>query len=95
MKAYDPKPIDTSAIKLSDDLLKLTEKLAENAHDNWARLRMSEGWRWGSARDDAGRKHPDLVPYDDLPESEKEYDRNAAMETIKAIMALGYKIERA
>ncbi len=94
MKAYDPKPIDTSAIRLSDDLLELTEKLAENAHDNWAKLRMSEGWTWGSARDDVGRKHPDLVPYDDLPESEKEYDRNVAMETIKAIIASGYKIER-
>ena len=93
MKAYNPEPIDTSAIRLSDDLLELTEKLAENAHDNWARLRMREGWTWGSVRDDADRKHPDLVPYDDLPESEKDYDRNVAMETIKAIVVLGYKIE--
>ena len=93
MKGYDPKPIDTSAIKLSDDLLELTEKLAENAHDNWAKRRMSEGWTWGRQRDDKNKNHPDLVPYGDLTESEKEYDRETAMETIKAIIALGYRIE--
>ena len=93
MKGYDPKPIDTSAIKLSDDLLELTEKLAENAHDNWAKRRMSEGWTWGRQRDDKSKKHPDLIPYEDLTESEKEYDRKTAMETIKAIIALGYRIE--
>jgi hypothetical protein len=95
MSGYRPTPIDTSAIELSEDLLELTEKLAENAHDHWAKLRMSEGWRRGDQRDDAARTHPDLVPYEELPESEKEYDRRSAMETIKAIIALGYRIGRA
>ena len=95
MKTYRPQPIDTSSIDLSGDLLELTEKLAENAHDNWAKLRIKEGWTWGRERDDANKKHPDLVPYGELAESEKEYDRNSAMETLKAITALGYKIERA
>ena len=58
-------------------------------------LRMSEGWTWGNQRDDDAKKHPDLIPYGDLPDSEKEYDRKSAMETLKAIIALGYKIERA
>ncbi len=89
-----PKPIDTSTIQLSDDLLKLTEKLAENAHDNWAKLRMEQGWTWGPERDDVTKKHPDLVPYSELPESEKQYDRNTAIGTLKAIVALGYTIER-
>ena len=95
MKTYRPQPINTSSIELSTDLLELTEKLAENAHDNWAKLRIAEGWTWGEERDDAKKKHPDLVPYSELPESEKEYDRNSAMETLKAITTLGYKIERA
>ncbi|MEO0082547.1 MAG: RyR domain-containing protein [candidate division WOR-3 bacterium] len=93
-KAYIPKPIDTSHITIPAELEALTEKLAENAHDNWARQRIAEGWTWGPKRDDAAKKHPDLVPYAELPESEKEYDRKAAMETLRAIIALGYAIEK-
>jgi RyR domain len=90
---YQPKPIDTSSITLPQDLSDLTERLAENAHDNWAKQRMADGWTHGSKRDDAKKEHPCLVPYAELPESEKQYDRNAAMETLKAIFALGYRIE--
>ena len=92
---YRPQPIDTSRIALPPDLLALTERLAENAHDTWARRRMAEGWTYGPTRDDAAKKHPDLVPYRDLPEAEKEYDRGTALETLKAIVALGYRIEKA
>jgi len=91
---YEPKPIDTSKVVLPDELLALTERLAENAHDIWAIKRLHEGWTYGPQRDDAAKKHPDLVPYANLPESEKNYDRNAAMETLKAIVALGYGIAR-
>ena len=91
--SYEPKPIDTSGVTLTEDLSKLTEMLAKSAHDIWARQRMAEGWTYGPERDDAKKQHPCLVPYEHLPESEKEYDRNAAMETLKAILALGYKIE--
>jgi hypothetical protein len=94
MSDYEPNPIDTGAIRLPDDLLALTERLAENAHDHWAALRMAEGWTWGPRRDESTKQHPDLVSYDDLPESEKQYDRNSALETLKAIVALGYRIER-
>ena len=90
---YVPRPIDTSRVELPEKLHTLREKLAENAHDNWARLRIAEGWTYGPARDDTTKKHPDLVPYDDLSESEKEYDRNATIETLKAIVQLGYSIE--
>lgn len=92
---YQPRPIDTSSVHLAEDLRLLTERLAENAHDVWAKRRLAEGWTWGSRRDDAAKKHPDLVSYADLPDSEREYDRNTAMETLKAIVALGYRIERA
>ena len=91
---YRPNPIDTSGVALSADLRALTERLAEHAHDVWAARRISEGWTCGPKRDDAAETHPDLVPYSDLPESEKEYDRRAAMETLKAIVALGYCIRK-
>ena len=92
---YTPKPVDTKDIKLSDELLELTEKIAENVHENWAVGRIAEGWTYGDVRDDAKKTTPCLVPYSQLPENEKEYDRTTALETIKLIVAMGYKIEKA
>jgi RyR domain-containing protein len=89
---YDPTPLDTSAVRLTPDVLALTELLARNTHDIWARQRLGEGWRWGPQRDDARREHPLLVSYEELPESEKQYDRNTALEKLKAILALGYRL---
>ena len=89
-----PEPIDTSNVELSEDILELTELLAKNAHDHWALQRMAEGWSYGPWRDDGKKEHPCLIPYKDLEESDKEYDRKGAMETLKAIIALGYKIEK-
>lgn len=91
--SYTPKPIDTASVKLGEDLLGLTERLAENTHDIWAQQRLADGWTYGPQRDDTAKKHPDLIPYADLPESEKEYDRKTAMETLKAMAAMGYRIE--
>jgi hypothetical protein len=92
--AYHPKPRDTSGVRLPKEISALTEELAKNTHENWAKQRMAEGWRHGPRRDDAKKEHPSLVPYEDLSESEKEYDRTTAMETVKAILALGYRISR-
>jgi hypothetical protein len=89
---YIPDPIDTSAIELPDALAELTEQLAEHIHDVWALLRMEEGWTYGPRRDDEAKTHPGLVPYAELSESEKEYDRRTALEAIRAILALGYRI---
>lgn len=89
---YEPKPIDTSDINLDKNLLELTEKIAENVHDVWAKGRINEGWTYGKVRDDAKKTNPTLVPYEKLPDSEKEYDRNTAMGTLKLIVKLGYKI---
>ncbi len=90
--SYEPAPIDTSAAELTPDVLALTEMLARHTHDIWAKQRMGEGWRFGPRRDDALKEHPLLVPYEELPESEKQYDRNTALETLKAILALGYRL---
>ena len=92
--SYQPKPIETQQVVLPPALKALTEQLAEHVHDTWARQRFQDGWTWGPKRDDAARQHPCLVPYAQLPDSEKEYDRQVAMQTLKAILALGYRIDR-
>jgi len=91
--AYTPRPIDTSHVALSPEVAALVERLAENAHDRWAQRRLGEGWTLGP-RNDAAKTHPCLIPYADLPESEKQYDRDAAVETIKVMLALGFRIAR-
>jgi hypothetical protein len=88
---YVPHPIDTSDIKL-DELKPLLEELASNAHEVWAQKRIEDGWTLGPQRDDAKRKHPCLVPYDQLPDSEKEYDRALVNQTLKTTIALGYRV---
>lgn len=88
--AYNPQPIDTGDIELTEDLLELREAIAENAHDVWAAARIREGWSYGPVRDDARKRHPDLVPYADLPDGEKEYDRRMAFDTIKLVKKLGF-----
>jgi hypothetical protein len=93
-KMYSPKPIDTSNIKLSDDIIALSESLAKNTHDVWGAGRIAEGWTYGNARDDKNKTHPCLVPYEELPESEKEYDRATSLEILKVIVSLGYTISR-
>ncbi|MCR4594925.1 MAG: Ryanodine receptor Ryr [Clostridiales bacterium] len=94
MNSYLPQPINTDNIPLSDELKELTERIAENVHDVWAIGRINEGWTYGEKRDDSLKQTPYLVPYSQLPESEKEYDRNTAIQTLKLVMALGYKIEK-
>ena len=94
MHEYKPTPVNTEAIELSEDLLALTEKIAENVHDVWAAGRIAEGWTYGEKRDDMLKQNPCLVPYSELPESEKEYDRNTALNTLRLVIALGYKIEK-
>ena len=90
---YNPKPIDTSDVVLPSELLALTEKIAKNVHDVWAVGRISEGWVYGVEKDPARKTTPLLVPYGELPESEKAYDRNTALETLKLIVKLGYTLE--
>ena len=92
MNMYTPTPISTEGVTLPLELGPLVERLAENNHDHWARQRIEAGWTYGPQRDDVCKTHPDLVPYSDLPEGEKEYDRTSVIETLKAILTLGYQI---
>ncbi len=91
---YTPKPINTDNVKLPEELLELTEKIAEQVHDVWSQGRIAEGWTYGEERNDEKKTHPCLIPYSDLPDSEREYDRATAFATLKLIVALGYKIEK-
>jgi hypothetical protein len=89
---YTPKPLSTKHIVLSDEILELIEVLAENAHDIWASGRLQDGWTFGPQRDDAKRRHPCLVPYAQLPKREQDYDRTMVIESIRAMLALGFTI---
>ncbi|HEY9667290.1 MAG TPA: RyR domain-containing protein [Coleofasciculaceae cyanobacterium] len=80
---YKPEPIDTSNVTLTAEHLKLTELLAKNTHELWAQQRFADGWTYGTQRDDTRKEHPCLIPYDDLPESEKEYDHITALGVLK------------
>ena len=91
---YNPQPVDTTNIELSEGLLVLAEQMAANVHDVWARTRIEQGWTYGPQRDDSQLKHPCLIPYDELPESEKVYDRNTSIETLKFIISQGFEIVR-
>lgn len=89
---YRPAPVDTSDIELSPELMALSEVLARNVHDLWAEARSKDGWSYGEVRDDDRKTHPGLVPYENLSESEKDYDRNTSIQTLKLILKLGFVI---
>ena len=91
---YKPDPIDTSDVVLDEDIARLSEALAKNTHEVWAAGRLRDGWVYGKTRNDAKKEHPCLVPYEALPEEEKEYDRATSLETLKVILKLGYTVEK-
>lgn len=92
---YKPNPINTANIQLPKEILELAELLARNTHEIWARNRIGEGWTYGDTRNDEKLQSPCLIPYEELPESEKDYDRNTSKEVLKVLYALGYRIEKA
>ena len=91
---YTPQPIDTSDVKLPEELEQLVEKMSKNVHEVWSETRIQQGWTYGEQRNDELKTHPCLVPYEELSEEEKEYDRNTSIGTLKLIMKLGFKISK-
>ena len=89
---YEPSPIGLDDVELSDDLTELQEAIAENAHEIWAKNRKDQGWSYGPERNDQRKEPPDMIPYCNLPESEKIYDREMAMQTLKLVKKLGFEI---
>lgn len=92
MKKYVPNPVDTTDVKLPMELESLVEEMAKNVHEVWAQTRISQGWSFGEERNDATKKHPCLVPHEELSEEEKTYDRNTSVQTLKLILKFGFKI---
>ena len=91
---YEPSPISLDDVTLSDDLAELQEAIAENAHEIWAKTRTDQGWTYGPERNDVQKETPDMIPYCNLPESEKLYDREMAMQTLKLVKKLGFEIKK-
>jgi hypothetical protein len=89
---YVPSPLKTHGVTLPEPLLHLLEEVAKHVHDTWAQRRIDEGWTYGPERNDAAKTHPSLVPYEELSEEEKEYDRQTALETLRAVATLDFEI---
>ena len=94
IKKYIPNPVDTKNVDLPKGLEPLIEEMSKNVHEVWAQTRIAQGWTYGEERNDTEKKHPCLVPYEELSEEEKEYDRNTSVDTIKLILKLGFTITR-
>jgi len=93
-KTYTPQPIDTTDVMLPKELEVLVEQMSKNVHEVWSETRIQQGWTYGEQRNDELKTHPCLVPYEKLPEEEKEFDRNTSVGTLKLIMKLGFKISK-
>ena len=91
---YIPQPVNTDDVVLPEELIDLSEQISKNVHEVWSKNRMEQGWTYGEQRDDEKRETPCLVPYEELSEEEKDYDRNTSQETLKLILKLGFKITR-
>ena len=91
---YVPQPIDTTDVKLPNELELLVEQMSKNVHEVWSETRIRQGWTYGEQRNDEKKTHPCLIPYEELPEEEKEYDRNTSIGTLKLILKLGFKISK-
>ena len=94
MNKYVPQPMDTSDVQLPEELNDLIEQMSKNVHEVWAKNRMDQGWTYGPERSDILKQHPCLIPYEDLPEIEKAYDRDTALSTLKLISRLGFEIKK-
>lgn len=91
-ETYIPQPVDTKDVELPEELKPLVEQMAKNVHEIWSETRITQGWSYGPERNDAEKKHPCLLPYEQLPEEEKVYDRNTSVETLKFILKAGFEI---
>ena len=91
---YTPQPIDVSDVVLPAELDELIEALSKNVHEVWAMNRMEQGWTYGPERNDALKHHPCLVPYEELSEIEKAYDRDTALGTLRFIVKSGFEIKK-
>lgn len=93
-REYTPRPIDIDAVELPSDIEELVETVAKNVHEVWAKSRIGQGWEFGPERNERLKQHPSLIPYEELSEEEKDYDRNTAKGTLKVLIKMGYRITK-
>uniref|UniRef100_A0A8C9X3E5 Ryanodine receptor 3 n=1 Tax=Sander lucioperca TaxID=283035 RepID=A0A8C9X3E5_SANLU len=90
---YKPAPLDLSDVKLTAGQEVLVDKLAENAHNVWAKDRIKQGWTYGIQQDLKSRRNPRLVPYALLDERTKKSNRDSLREAIRTMVGYGYDID--
>ena len=90
---YIPKPASMDDVSLPKEMEALTEYIAENSHEEWAKLRMKEGWTYAPKNDKKLKQSQDLIPYCELLDSEKDYDRKMAMHTLKVLYKMGFRFK--
>ena len=95
MTTYTPAPVNTDDVTLPSELNEAIELMAEHNHDTWAQGKIAKGYSCGPITDDSVKLHKDLVPYDELPEETKDYDRDTCIANLKLLYKLGYRIEKA
>ncbi len=83
-----------SKISIDPTITEILETLACNVHNQWMKGRLEAGWKLGSKRDDEKKEHPSLIPYEELPETEKEYDRQTVLTTINGLLENGFEIRK-
>lgn len=69
-----PSAIRASVIHGVELHLKNPGTTPEESHKEWVRYKLSEGWVWGPNKDLQKKEHPNIVPYDKLPERERFKD---------------------
>ncbi|XP_070930007.1 ryanodine receptor 2 isoform X16 [Macaca nemestrina] len=90
---YKPAPMDLSFIKLTPSQEAMVDKLAENAHNVWARDRIRQGWTYGIQQDVKNRRNPRLVPYTLLDDRTKKSNKDSLREAVRTLLGYGYNLE--
>ena len=91
---YQPRPLDTSDIVLPDAVGEVADLLSKNVHEVWAAQKVSDGFSYGERDDKTLKTHHNLVPYEDLSQEDRQYDRNTALETVRVLLKLGFVIQK-
>lgn len=71
------------------------EKMAVMEHEDWVEERRTDGWKYAPGpKDIKKKKSPFLVPWEELPEEEKEKDRNPVRKMPDFLAKAGFQIYR-
>ncbi len=70
----------------------LLDELARDEHDRWMAAKTAAGWAYGPHTDELARRHDALLPWDDLPESQKDKDRALVIGIPAILSRCGYAV---